>query len=135
MIVSASLSSCILEEQDSEYDVLGGVATIATWVPSKTNPTAEETISIKALYYSEHAPVQELRFFAKVGAADRVLVQTVPVSSFDTQDSYEQEFSFSIPAGTPAATVIVLTIEAETPNTLVKRRSTPASGAGTIIVI
>lgn len=136
LVMMFSLSACILEDPEPEYDVIGGVATIATWTPSKLNPTAGETMSVSTMYYSEHAPVVALRFYARVGAADRVLVETVQVTNFNTADSYTRSFNFTVPAGTPVGTVIVYTLEVETPNSLITTRSTPATGtAGVVRVI
>ena len=129
------LPSCILEDEEDEYTIVGGVATVTVWNPSKLNPTANEAMTVRALYYSEHAPVEELRFYAKVGAADRVLVQTIPITNHSTADSYEQIFNYTVPAGTPATTVIIFTIEVETPKDLVTTRSTPSTGTSAVRVI
>lgn len=129
------LTSCILEDVEPEYDVVGGIATVASWTPSKLNPTANEAMSVTALYYSEHAPVVELRFFAKVGAADPVLIETVPISNHNTADSYTRTFNYTVPNGTPASTVIIFTIEVETPKNLVTTRSTPSSGTTAVRTI
>lgn len=135
LFFSVSMFSCILEDPEPEYSVVGGVATITVWTPSKTNPTAGETITIRANYYSEHAPVTQLRFSARVGAGTTSVVETVSISDFNTANSYERTFNYTVPPGTPAGTVIVLTLEVETPNSLVVSRPTPSSGTGTIRVI
>lgn len=135
LLFAWGMSSCILEDVEPEYDVVGGVATVATWTPSKLNPTANEAMTVTALYYSEHAPVVELRFFAKVGAADPVLVETVSISNHNTEDSYTRTFNYTVPNGTPASTVIVFTIEVETPQDLVTTRSTPSSGTSAVRTI
>lgn len=137
LVLAAALltSSCILEDVEPEYDVVGGVATVSAWTPSKLNPTANEQMSVLARYYSEHAPVVELRFFVKVGAADPVLTETVPISNHNTEDSYERTFDYTIPNGTPASTVIIFTIEVETPKDLITIRSTPSSGSGAVRTI
>ncbi len=135
VITALVMPSCILEDQEPEYSIVGGIASITAWNPSKLNPTAGETMTVQALYYSEHAPVTELRFYAKVGAADRVLVQTIPVTDHNTEDSYQRTFNFTVPGGTPAATVIIYTLEVETPKSLVTTRSTPATGASAVRVI
>ncbi|MBX2958234.1 MAG: hypothetical protein KF846_18870 [Cyclobacteriaceae bacterium] len=129
------LPSCILEDEDDEYTIVGGVATVTVWSPSKLNPTANEAMTIRALYFSEHAPVEELRFYAKVGAADRELIETVAITNHNTADSYERVFNYTVPAGTPATTFIVFTIEVETPKDLVTTRSTPSTGASAVRVI
>lgn len=127
-----SLTGCFDEKEDL-YDILGGVATISVWTPSKLNPTAGEAMTVNLRYYSEHAPVQELRFYAKVGADDRVLVETVQVTNHNVQNSYERVFNFTVPVATPASTVIVFTIEIETLNDLMNSRSTPATGTTGVV--
>jgi hypothetical protein len=134
-IIMFSLSSCILEDVEPEYDVVGGIASITSLTPSKTNPTAGEAMTVSTLYYSEHAPVVELRFYARVGVADRVLVETVSIQNHNTQDSYTRTFNYTVPAATPAATLIVFTVEVETPKSLIATRSTPATGAAAVRVI
>jgi hypothetical protein len=135
VITALVLPSCILEDQEPEYSIVGGVATVTVWSPSKLNPTAGETMSVSALYFSEHAPVTEVRFYAKVGAADRALVQSIPISDHNTENSYSRTFNFTVPGGTPAATVIVYTIEVETPKNLITTRSTPSTGTAAVRVI
>lgn len=134
IILGSSLMGCY-QEEDSMYDVLGGVATITVWTPSKTNPAADEAMTVRARYYSEKATVTELRFYAKVGAADRTLVETVPITTFRNDDSYERVFNYTVPGGTPASTVIIFTVEVETTGDLINSRSTPATGTSAVRTI
>lgn len=132
LFVTTCLSSCILEDVEPEYDIVGGVATVTALTPSTLVPLPGQTMTVTAVYYSEHAPVVELRFYAKVGGADRALVETVPISNHNTSDSYSRTFDYSVPNGLPPSTVIIFTIEAETPQDLFTTRSTPSSGDGTV---
>lgn len=134
ILLGSSLMGCY-QEEDSMYDVLGGVATITVWTPSKTNPAANEAMTVRARYYSEKAAVTELRFYAKVGAADRTLVETVPITTFSNDDSYERIFNYTVPGGTPASTVIIFTVEVETTGDLINSRSTPATGTSAVRTI
>jgi len=129
-----SLTGCY-ENEDPMYDVLGGVATIQTLTPSKLNPTAGEAMTVRTRYYSDKGTVTELRLYAKVGAADRALAQTVTVTGFDSSKSYEQVFNYTVPAGTPAATFIIFTVEVETEGDLFNTRSTPATGTSAVRTI
>lgn len=133
LFVTTCLSSCILEDVEPEYDIVGGVATVTALTPSTLVPLPGQTMTVTAVYYSEHAPVVELRFYAKVGGADRVLVETVPISNHNTSDSYSRTFDYTIPNSLISSTVIVFTIEVETPEDLFATRSTPSAGNGTVI--
>jgi hypothetical protein len=109
------------EEEEKLYKVLGGVATIPVFTISKSNPTASEGITVTFRYYSENAAVTNLRLKERIGAGELTIVETVPVSSFDTKNSYVHTFNYTVP-NVSAGTVIRLEVEVETVGNLVNTR-------------
>jgi hypothetical protein len=128
------LSSCILEDVEPEYKVVGSVATVTNITPSKLIPAAGEAITVKALYYSEHEPVVELRFYANVGGGGLQLLETRAVSNHNVNDSYEVSFNYTVPADAATDTVIIFRVEAETSSGFSNGISTPATGVNRVRV-
>jgi hypothetical protein len=121
-VVPFGLSGC-LEEKEGLYDVVGPVATIPVFTASRTTPTAGETINLSIRYYSPNVAVKELRLNETLGTAQKRSVTSKVVNEFNTQNSYVDTFSYTVPAGTPRNTRIVLEMEAVTANDLVGNRT------------
>ncbi|PSL07245.1 hypothetical protein [Cecembia rubra] len=98
-LIAVFLSSCILEDQEPEYDVVGAVGTIATLTASNSNPAVGETVTFTLLIYSEHEPATELRM-NRVQGSTVTNVETKTFTSWNTDDSYQETFQFQVPAGT-----------------------------------
>jgi hypothetical protein len=116
------VSGC-LEDEEPLYDVVGPVATIPVFTSSKTAPIANETVNLSVRYYSPNAAVKELRLNETVGTGQKRTVTSKPITDFDTRNSYVDTFAYTIPAGTPSTTKIVLEVEAVTENDLVGNRT------------
>lgn len=98
-LVTAFLSSCILEDQEPEYDIVGAVGTIATLTSSNNNPAVGETVTFTLLVYSEHEPATELRM-NRVQGTTVTNIETKTFSNWNTEDSYRETFQFQVPQGT-----------------------------------
>ncbi len=116
------ISGC-LEEKEGLYNVVGPVATIPVFTASRTAPTAGETINLSVRYYSPNVAVKELRLNETLGTAQKRAITSKAVSEFNTQNSYVDTFSYTVPVGTPRNTRIVLELEAVTTNDLVGNRT------------
>jgi hypothetical protein len=116
-LLPLGVSGC-LEDEEPLYDVVGPVATIPVFTSSVSTPKAEETVNLSIRYYSPNVAVKELRLNETVGAGPKRTLISKPVTDFDTQNSYVDAFTYSVPAGTPATTKIVLEVEAVTENDL-----------------
>ncbi len=116
------MSGC-LEDEEPLYDVVGPVATIPVFTVSKATPTAGETVNLSIRYYSPNVAVKELRLNETVGTGPKRTLVTKPVADFNTQNSYVDAFTYTVPAGTAAAAKIVLEVEAVTENDLAVSRN------------
>jgi hypothetical protein len=116
-LLPLGVSGC-LEDEEPLYDVVGPVATIPVFTSSKAAPTAGETVNLSVRYYSPNAAVKELRLNETVGTGPKRMLVSKPVTDFDTRNSYVDTFAYTVPAGTPAATRVVLEVEAVTENDL-----------------
>lgn len=116
-LLPLGVSGC-LEDEEPLYDIVGPVASIPVFTTSKTTPKADETVNLSVRYYSPNAAVKELRLNETVGTGAKRTLVSKPVTDFDTRNSYVDTFTYSVPAGTPATTRIVLEVEAVTENDL-----------------
>ncbi|WP_293010889.1 hypothetical protein [Mongoliibacter sp.] len=89
-------TSCILEEVEPEYDVVGAVGTISTLTASNTSPEVGQTVTFTMTIYSEHENATELRMNRGTGSA-ATTVETKTFTSWNTEDSYVETFQYTIP--------------------------------------
>jgi hypothetical protein len=121
VILMTGLASCF-EERDDDYKIIGAVATLPVYTLSKSNPVVGEQITVSFRYYSEHVPVTELRLSETIGTGTAAVVQTKSVTGFDTKNSYNDSFTYTVPA-VPVGTKIILAVQVQTENELVNSRS------------
>ncbi|RZS97269.1 hypothetical protein [Cecembia calidifontis] len=105
-LIAVFLSSCILEDQEPEYDVVGAVGTIATLTASSTTPAVGETVTFTLLVYSEHEPATELRM-NRLQAGTATNLETRSFSNWNTEDSYRETFQFQVPQGTAGTALTI----------------------------
>ncbi|EOZ98773.1 hypothetical protein A33Q_1427 [Indibacter alkaliphilus LW1] len=106
-------TSCILEEVEPEYDVVGAVGTISTLTASNTNPEVGQTVTFTMTIFSEHEPATELRMNRGTGTSAST-VETKTFTSWNTENSYVESFQYTIPedaAGTTLTMEFVLVTE------------------------
>jgi hypothetical protein len=128
LVIVTSLTSCF-EERDDDYTIVGAVATIPVLTLSKSGTSnipvvAGEQITVSFRYYSEHVVVNELRLTETIGTGTATVVQTKTVSGFDTKNSYNDSFVYTVPA-LASGTTIRLGVEVQTENSLVNSRTAP----------
>jgi hypothetical protein len=116
IVIVVGLTSCF-DEKDDDYKIIGAVGTVSVMTVSKAEPAAGEQISVNVRYYSEHVAVSQLRLTQTIGSGTPTVVSTKDITSFDTNNSYQDVFSYVVPAA-PLNTVIRLTLEIETANAL-----------------
>jgi len=104
VLMMAFMSSCILEEVEPEYDVVGAIGTISNVTASSTTPTVGQTVTFTVNFYSEHEPARELRMNRLIGGAPNNLT-TRTFTSWNTEDSYVETFQYEVPAGTAGTTI------------------------------
>ncbi|WP_373492725.1 hypothetical protein [Aquiflexum sp.] len=103
-LVMAVASSCILENVEPEYDIVGAVGTISTLTASTTTPSVGQTVTFTMTIYSEHENATELRMNrVQGGAATNISSRTF--SSWNKEDSYVETFQYEIPTGTQGTTL------------------------------
>lgn len=121
-LLPLGVSGC-LEDEEPLYDVVGPVATIPVFTSSKAAPTAGETVNLSIRYYSPNVAVKELRLSETLGTGPKRTLISMPVTDFNTENSYVDTFTYIVPDGTAANTKIVLEVEAVTENDLVGSRT------------
>jgi len=104
VLMMAFMSSCILEEVEQEYDVVGAIGTISGLAASTTTPTVGQTVTFTVNFYSEHEPATELRMNRLVGGTPNNLA-TRNFTSWNTEDSYVETFQYVVPEGTAGTTI------------------------------
>jgi len=104
LLVMALVSSCILQDEEPEYDLVGAVGTISSLTASTTRPSVGQTVTFTLTIYSEHENAKELRMNRiQGGTPTNVLVKTF--SSWNRENSYVETFQYEIPAGTQGTTL------------------------------
>lgn len=121
LLPAVSLTSC-LEDKEDLYDIVGPVATIPAFTASKTAPAAGETIELTVRFYSPNVAVKELLLNETVATGAKQQINSKPVTGFDTNNSYVETFSYTVPA-TAAGSKIVLEVAAVTTNDLTNTRT------------
>lgn len=114
-------TSCILEEVEPEYDVVGAVGTISTLTASNTSPEVGQSVTFSMTIYSEHENATELRMNRGTGSA-ATTVETKTFTSWNTEDSYVETFQYTIPADA-AGTTLTMEFVLVTESNFTTRRS------------
>lgn len=96
LLVLVFASSCILEDVEPEYEVVGAVGTIASLTASNTSPTVGQTVTFTLTIYSEHENATELRM-NRMSGGSATNVETKTFTSWNTDDSYVETFQYTIP--------------------------------------
>ncbi|HSJ69292.1 MAG TPA: hypothetical protein VK921_16545 [Anditalea sp.] len=104
VLMMVFMSSCILEEVEPEYDVVGAIGTISNLTASSTTPTEGQTITFTVNFYSEHEAARELRMNQLVGGTPNNIT-TRTFSSWNTEDSYVETFQYQVPDGSAGTTI------------------------------
>lgn len=99
-------NSCILEDVEPEYDIVGAVGTISALSVSSNNPSVGQTVTFSATIYSEHENARELRM-NRVSGGTVTNITTRTFSTWNRQDSYVETFPYQVPAGTGGTTVTI----------------------------
>lgn len=121
LVAISGLTSC-LEDKEELYDVVGPVATIPAFTASKAAPVAGETIELTVRFYSPNVAVKELILHETVATDAKQQITSKAISGFDTNNSYVEKFSYTVPA-TAAGKKIVLEAAAVTTNDLTNTRT------------
>jgi hypothetical protein len=116
-----STTSCFKPNEEGIYDILGPVATIPVFTITPATPAPGQNATLRIRYYSENVPVKQLRFNAII-AGNKTNVSTKEISGFNTANSYEETFTYTVPQGTALGTVITLEVEVVATNDLVNSR-------------
>lgn len=106
LFLSTGLSSC-LEEKDDLYEVVGAVATIPVFTASKAQPLPGETITLSLRYFSPNVAVKELQLNETIGTGSKTLVTSKEITGFDTQNSYVDTFTYTVPAGLSKTSIVL----------------------------
>ncbi len=104
LLMMVFATSCILEDDEPEYDVVGAVGTISALTVSNTTASVGQTVTFTATVYSEHEPATELRMNRLVGGTASN-VTTRSFTSWNTEDSYVETFQYEIPEGSEGTTL------------------------------
>lgn len=99
-------NSCILEDVESEYDIVGAVGTISALSVSSNTPSVGQTVTFSATIYSEHESASELRM-NRVSGGTVTNISTKTFASWNTADSYVESFPYEVPEGTGGTTVTI----------------------------
>jgi len=103
-LMMAFMSSCILEEVEPEYDVVGAIGTISDLTVSNNRPTVGQTVTFTVNFYSEHENATELRMNRMIsGAPNNITTRTF--DSWNVNDSYVETFEYQVPEGTAGSTI------------------------------
>lgn len=106
LLVFGLLSSCIIEDEDPEYDIVGAVGTIATIQTSSTTPAVGEAVVFSLTVFSEHEDATELRMQRVSGDVVTVL-ETKTFATWNKEDSRLEVFNYTVPAGTAGTDVVI----------------------------
>lgn len=118
LLILLGFTGCF-NEYDEGYDLVGRVATIPVLTLSQTSAAPGAAVMVNFRYYSEHEPVSELRLIQIVNG-ERTTVSTKSISAHNLRDSYQDSFSYTVPALSP--TTVTLRVEVVTANLLANGR-------------
>ena len=121
ILATIGLTSC-LEDKEDLYDKVGAVATIPAFGASKMAPAPGETITLNVRFFSPNVGVKELRLNETIATGTKQQVDSKAITGFDTNNSYVETFSYTVPAGT-AGRRIILEVAAVTDNDLTNSRT------------
>ena len=102
-------SSCILEDVEPEYEVVGAVGTISVLTASSTNPQEGQNVTFSVTIYSEHENATELRM-NRITDGNATNINTKSFSTWNKEDSYVETFQYEVPTAT-AGTAITIQFE------------------------
>ena len=130
--ILVSLTSCFDEKED-EYAIIGAVgsAVIITTVkdavtgvekPLVNPPVPGDKIFVNVRYYSENVAVKQVKLSVAVGTGATTELWTLPVTNFDTNNSYENKIEYTVPVA-PSKTTITFTAEVLTVNELTNTKT------------
>ncbi|WP_291780807.1 hypothetical protein [Cecembia sp.] len=106
LLVLCSISSCILEDVEPEYDIIGAVGTISDLTASTTNPTVGQTVTFTVTFYSEHENARELKMNRLEGTVATTL-ENRTFTSWNREDSYVETFQYVVPDGTAGTSIVI----------------------------
>ncbi|WP_143961721.1 hypothetical protein [Litoribacter populi] len=121
MLVMVGLTSCF-DEYDEGYDLLGRVASIPVFTVSSTTAAPGADVTANFRYFSEHEPVTGLRLI-EIISGNETVAASKDITGHNVRDSYEDSFTYTVPASLDPGTAITLWIEVETANGLTNRGS------------
>ncbi len=99
-------SSCILEDVEPEYQVVGAVGTISALSASTTSPVVGQTVNFTLTIYSEHDNATELRM-NRITSGTATTISTRTFSSWNKANSVVETFEYQVPEGTGGTTVTI----------------------------
>ncbi len=113
-VVGSLTSSCYKETNpwDGLVTVKGPVAVVRSQVVAPTTQTAGSPVTLTIVFSTFEKPVTKLNLYATVGATGtRTLVGTTAISDASPKlDRYTRMLTYTVPAGTAAATRILLAV-------------------------
>jgi hypothetical protein len=125
------LTSCFDEKED-EYTIVGAVgsAVIITTIkdvagnerPLTDPPASGDRIFVNVRYFSENVAVKQVRLSVAIGTGVATELWTLPVTDFDTNNSYENKIEYVVPVA-PSKTAITFTAEVLTVNELTNTKT------------
>lgn len=118
LLILLGFTACF-NEYDEGYDLVGRVATIPVLTLSQSSAAPGAAVAVNFRYYSEHEPLSELRLIQIVNG-ERTTVSTKSITAHNLRDSYQDSFSYTVPALSP--TTVTLRVEVVTANSLANGR-------------
>lgn len=100
------MSSCILEDVEPEYDIVGAVGTISNLTASTTNPTVGQTVTFTVTFYSEHENATELKMNRLEGNVATAL-ENRTFTNWNKEDSYVETFQYVVPEGSEGTAIVI----------------------------
>lgn len=104
MFISLLMTSCILEDVEPEYDIVGAVGTISELTASTTTPRVGQTVNLRVVFYSEHENATRLEMNRLQGTV-RTNLETRNFSTWNKEDSRVETFQFTVPEVTVGTTI------------------------------
>ncbi|MGY6741408.1 MAG: hypothetical protein ACXIUQ_01630 [Cecembia sp.] len=128
MVISLLMTSCILEDVEPEYDIIGAVGTISELTASTTSPSVGQTVSFRVVFYSEHENATRLDM-NRVQGSTVTNLDSRSFSTWNKEDSYVETFQFVVPEGSEGS-VITIQFELFTESNFSRTRSIALQVAG-----
>lgn len=131
LVMIIGLTSCF-DEKEEDYTIIGAVgsAVIINTIKDAAgnekplvDPAAPgDKIFVKVRYYSENIAVKQVKLSVAVGTGAATELWTLPVTDFDTNNSYENKIEYIVPVA-PSKTAITFTAEVLTINELTNTKT------------